>query len=108
MKYFKNEETGKIYGYSLDQQSLIDMAIENGLNDVSDVWPEPPSSDALAELARTKRNILLSQSDWTALKDSLASSDWLVYRKKLRDITNQEGFPLSITWPDKPLNKAQK
>lgn len=30
------------------------------------------------------------------------SSDWSKYRQSLRDLTDQEGFPFEIQWPDKP------
>ena len=54
---------------------------------------------------REKRNNLLTESDWTQLQDSsLSESDkekWALYRKELRDITDQEGFPFDITWPVK-------
>ena len=62
---------------------------------------EAPLSDA--ELARGLRDGLLMQSDWTQLPDSTADREaWATYRQALRDITNQEGFPNNITWPQEP------
>ena len=50
---------------------------------------------------RQERNQLLKDSDWTQLPDSPADSAlWATYRQELRDITNQEGFPFYITWPE--------
>lgn len=53
-----------------------------------------------------KRNILLKDSDWTVMPDSPLSeekiAEWKIYRQALRDITDQEEFPYSITWPTRP------
>ena len=55
---------------------------------------------------RSKRNILLQESDWTQLPDSPISSEkmvrWQTYRQELRDVTNQTD-PKNIIWPPKPL-----
>jgi len=47
---------------------------------------------------RTKR---LSDSDWTQIADSTADkAAWAIYRQALRDVTKQDGFPWTITWPN--------
>jgi len=51
---------------------------------------------------RQKRNQLLAETDWMALKDTIMTVDWLQYRQALRDITNQDGYPDDIIWPTKP------
>ena len=51
---------------------------------------------------RSQRNNLLSQTDWMALRDNTMSLEWSAYRQALRDITTQEGFPESVSWPVKP------
>jgi hypothetical protein len=49
---------------------------------------------------RTKR---LADSDWTQLADSTADKTaWATYRQALRDVTQQSGFPWTITWPETP------
>jgi hypothetical protein len=49
---------------------------------------------------RTKR---LSECDWTQLADApVDKTAWATYRQALRDVTTQEGFPWSVTWPVKP------
>jgi hypothetical protein len=53
-------------------------------------------------LTRSKRNRLLSDTDWMALSDNTMSTEMASYRQALRDITSQEGFPYSVTWPTKP------
>lgn len=52
---------------------------------------------------RSRRNILLAESDWTQLPDAPADATaWAVYRQELRDITIQSGYPFNVIWPTKP------
>lgn len=59
--------------------------------------------ESLAEEIRNKRNMLLSETDWTALNDTKLSDEvsekYKTYRQALRDITTQESFPEEINWP---------
>jgi hypothetical protein len=68
------------------------------------VEPDPgPSEEQLAARARSQRDALLSQSDWTQVPDApVDQSAWAGYRQTLRDIPQQAGFPTEITWPTKP------
>jgi len=65
-----------------------------------------PVPVSLEKQARSRRNSLLRQSDWTQLVDaSLAQQQkaaWQVYRQSLRDITTQSGFPENVVWPIEP------
>ena len=54
------------------------------------------------QIARSKRNGLLAETDHLALSDNTMSPEMAAYRQALRDITTQEGFPESISWPTKP------
>ena len=62
--------------------------------------------DIVAETMRTKRDALLAESDIYVLADyphedgELAA--WVTYRQALRDVTEQEGFPYEIEWPESP------
>lgn len=52
---------------------------------------------------RVERNIALAASDWTQVADAPVDKTlWAVYRQELRDISNQEGFPFNVTWPNPP------
>ena len=53
---------------------------------------------------RQTRNDKLKESDWTHTTDSTVANKeaWATYRKALRDVTSQVGFPWTITWPDAP------
>lgn len=59
----------------------------------------------LADDIRNKRNQLLVQSDWTQGRDipDSISIPWAAYRQQLRDITQQETFPLNVVWPTEPI-----
>lgn len=54
---------------------------------------------------RSRRNILLGESDWTQLADVSLSDEkkeeWRLYRQSLRDITNFDS-PDHVIWPNKP------
>ena len=61
---------------------------------------------ALADM-RTKRDRLLSESDWTQNRDVTLSndSDWATYRQALRDLPSGKTTKAHVdaaTWPTKP------
>ena len=68
----------------------------------------PP--ERLASEARDKRNQLLAASDWTQGKDipDVVSTTYAVYRKALRELPEQKGFPIDITYPVNPAEPAVK
>lgn len=55
---------------------------------------------------RNIRNRLLTQSDWTQLPDAPISTEkkteWATYRQALRDITENQGFPVYHVFPPMP------
>jgi hypothetical protein len=56
-----------------------------------------------AKSVRQQRGEKLKDSDWTQLADSTANKTaWATYRQALRDVTQQSGFPWTITWPAQP------
>ena len=61
---------------------------------------------SLSDKVRSKRDALLSDSDWVVIKSvegaTQVPSAWATYRQELRDITNQTGFPAEVVWPTKP------
>jgi hypothetical protein len=63
-----------------------------------------PSS--AAELAWDRAKKMLAESDWSVLPDvPMTSGDralWIEYRRALRDIRTQPGFPEDIQWPKAP------
>lgn len=66
---------------------------------------EAQDVEEAAEAAREYRNKLLDDSDNMMVSDrpNVNTEAWAAYRQALRDVPEQEGFPLSIVWPEKPL-----
>ena len=58
----------------------------------------------LEQTVRSKRDYLLSKSDWRYLVNNTKyrTEEWDRYRKALRDLTDQPGFPNSVEWPTEP------
>ena len=59
---------------------------------------QPVSSNQI----RQERDNLLAATDTWGLADYPTTAEQTDYRQALRDITEQEGFPINITWPTKP------
>ena len=56
-----------------------------------------------AKNVRSERDKKLAETDWTQVADApVDKAVWATYRQSLRDVTTQEGFPWTITWPDAP------
>ena len=64
---------------------------------------EPRPDDVVWPIIRSRRAILLAETDWTQLPDvPLATKNlWAEYRQALRDITQQPD-PRNIIWPTAP------
>lgn len=64
----------------------------------------PQSTNADKAWQRAKQ--LLAESDWSMLSDvpmtAGQKSSWIAYRKALREIRLQPGFPENINWPVSP------
>jgi len=52
--------------------------------------------------ARIAITELLQETDWCAGSDVTMSAEMTAYRQALRDIPQQNNFPHSISWPEKP------
>lgn len=80
---------------------------------------------AAADAARALRNKLLDLSDREMSLDRLGldtsstfafitslghifSGGWAVYRQALRDLPQQEGFPLNVIWPSEPVEYKEE
>lgn len=76
----------------------------NGVHSYYEKTYEEINAIAL-DSTRDLRNALLLESDWTQLIDSPLSEqkkeEWRIYRKKLRDITDNLDFT-KINFPEKP------
>ena len=68
------------------------------------VWIDGAFDRAIADL-RSKRNRLLSDTDFYALSDVTLSDDMTTYRQALRDLPSGKDTVSKCqdaTWPDKP------
>jgi FPC/CPF motif-containing protein YcgG len=83
--------------------------IQNG--QVYTVQVEALNADDLAQRQankaaeiRSRRDALLKDSDWTQIADfpKTNQNDWKQFRKALRDLPQQAGFPDNIIWPIAP------
>lgn len=67
---------------------------------------EEQKLNELATIVRSKRNLLLTETDYLLMNDYPISEEYRekikVYRQELRDITKQENFPTDVTFPDLP------
>lgn len=56
-----------------------------------------------AKAVRQQRGEKLKETDWTQVADApVDKALWATYRQALRDVTTQEGFPWTVTWPVEP------
>ena len=76
-----------------------DARVEDPSLTVEEAWSETIAGQVVA-----KRNELLEASDWTQLPDTPTDKQaWATYRQALRDLTEQTGYPLQVTFPTSPL-----
>jgi len=97
--------------YTLNYQNTV---VQNEDGSWVESWTETPASDEEIEErtaskmieVRQIRNKLLQETDWVSIKAKDDGEDvptnWKTYRQALRDITEQEGFPHNVVWPNKP------
>ena len=68
--------------------------------------PYEPTDEELARQVRNERDRKLEETDWYMMPDYPADPETLDvvknYRKALRDITLQSGFPRNVEWPVVP------
>lgn len=68
--------------------------------------PYEPTDEELARQVRYERDRNLEETDWYMMPDYPADPETLEvvknYRKALRDITLQSGFPRDVKWPVVP------
>ena len=73
-------------------------------------WQDPRTEEQkfnlIAAPVLAKRNQLLQETDWLVIKamdtGTPIAPAWQTYRQQLRDITQQTGYPFTVTWPQPP------
>ena len=75
-------------------------------NDEMEAEKAEQSDEIAAAAVREKRDQLIAETDYLLMPDYPISAENLesikAYRQALRDVPQQDGFPLSVTWPEKP------
>jgi len=84
---------------------LVDLTAEEITQRETDIANEPTQFEILMMQLRTKRNFLLSETDYLALSDQTMTAEMTTYRQALRDITN--GLTTvadveAVVFPEKP------
>ena len=84
--------------------NLIDAALGGSIGDTwngTAIVKKPRDVEAEKVSVRNQRDLLLAATDWTQCADiSQATKDkWAPYRKALRDVPQQAGFPFDVIWP---------
>ncbi len=105
------ENWGPIFGMSGIQDRLGDLSwlgdayADQGWFVVGESSADLATSST-AELEWEKAKGLLAASDWSMLSDvPMTAGDkalWIEYRRTLREIRLQTGFPDDIQWPARP------
>lgn len=99
-----------------DRQSLLDlqsvgrtiMVMDGVLTtvDPETLLSEDERYNIASAQVRSKRDMLLSETDYLVMPDyplpEGAQAAIKAYRQSLRDITEQEGFPFTVEWAEKP------
>lgn len=105
---------GPIFGMAGIEEKLSDLSwLGDSYTDIGWVQVEGTADDAalgsektLAQKVWAQAKNLLWRSDWAMLPDVPLTVEekqkWIEYRKALRDIRSQQGFPEKVTWPTIP------
>lgn len=98
----------------LTDQKYIKQELVDGWWELTKI-PEPTAEEIQAQIARdarSKRDYLISQTDYLLQPDYPISTEQLeevkAYRQALRDVPEQDGFPETIVWPEMPTVTALK
>lgn len=69
-------------------------------------WDAVPTTAGLARLVRRERDRRMGSTDWVAVRAMELGQTiplvWIQYRRALRDLTDQPGFPATVVWPEEP------
>lgn len=106
------ENWGPIFGMPGIQDRIGDLSwlgeayTDQGWVVVEGEAPADPVQATQAELAWENAKRLLRESDWAVLSDvpmnKTQKTLWIEYRRELREVRLQPGFPTNINWPSIP------
>lgn len=86
-------------------EQYVNQQVAQGRAALVQLTQDPDRLDAYWKQVRSKRDILLAESDWTQSRDVNLSDNqqWVNYRQQLRNIPQTYASdPRLIVWPTKP------
>jgi hypothetical protein len=105
------ENWGPIFGLAGIQDRLGDLSwlgeayADQGWVIVGEA-PDDNSQSTVSDIAWNRAKQMLKESDWAVLPDvpmtAGVKAEWIEYRRALREVRLQNGFPTNINWPTKP------
>ena len=99
-KWFTKYSLGPAFFDTEDEDKVVTTAAQN------EAAYKAMKDAEQSKSVRASRDSKLAESDWRVIKAVEMSTsvpiEWAAYRQALRDVTAQEGFPWTITWPDAP------
>ena len=96
-KWYTKYVLGPVFTDTTDETGNVTSAADN------EVAYKAQKDAEQAKNVRATRDQKLAECDWTQVADApVDKTVWATYRQALRDITAQEGFPWTVTYPEKP------
>jgi len=96
-KWYTKHILGPVFTDTTDAEGNVTTAADN------EAAYKAAKDTEQAKSVRATRGEKLKDSDWTQVADApVDKAAWATYRQALRDVTGQEGFPWTITWPTQP------
>lgn len=76
--------------------------IQTGKVTETEITDTPPTDAEALALLRSRRNLLLAETDYLALADHTLTDEMKSYRQALRDLPANTADPQKVTYPTKP------
>jgi len=106
------ENWGPIFGMSGIKDRLGDLSwlgdayADRGWVEVAEPAPVEPTTENKIAAIKAEMDLRISQSDPMVAADNPATkgqrADWVDYRKAVRAVPYQDGYPDSVLWPTPP------
>jgi hypothetical protein len=103
---------GVVTNAAVADEPLGDNWVQSDTGTIGDLYDgetfTPPPTlqeeiDAAWKALRSRRDGLLSNSDWTQIADApVDAAEWAAYRQELRDLPANTTDPFLIQWPVEP------
>ena len=96
-KWFTKYVLGPVFTDTVAEDGTVTTAAEQ------EAAYKAMKDEEQAKAVRQQRGEKLKETDWTQVADApVDKALWATYRQALRDVTTQEGFPWTVTWPVEP------